>query len=500
MTSTIFYTLSSVILVSLISLVGLFILSVRETVLRKGVFLLVSLAAGALIGDAFLHLIPEAFEESQNPTLVSLFILIGLMLFFILEKFLHWHHTHGKFSQDVSGYANKPAQESETHSHIYHEKDKHLNAWIILISDGVHNLLDGIIIAISFMASVEIGFATTLAVILHEIPQEIGDFGVLLHSGYSRKRALLLNFLSALLAVFGAVLALVLGESTEFLTQWILPITAGGFIYVAASDLIPEMHKIRKPLFSFLQIILLVVGVVAMWSLLFLEENHEQNGEKDLVSANVVFVEEGATKNENSEFCFLPGTEYLLGMEKTHTTPQVFVSQKKSVVAAINGTYFDPNGEVLGIAYESRTGKLGNGQGRISGYFFLSSSGKVFVAEGFDGDFSNYSLVIGTHPMLLQDARVHPQAQEERYNKNEDGSQRLAYRSALGTKDHSDVCFIVSEEPYTMEEWAEFLEVQGYVDALNLDGGPISQLATQGGHVYGAGFVPTELIIFAKQK
>lgn len=244
-----FTALLSVIVVSLVSLVGVFFLSRKEGVMRKYIFLLVSLAVGALLGDAFIHLIPEAFEYFSDPLWPSLLVIGGILLFFVLEKFMHWHH-HG----------------DDTETHGVHPVGK-----LILLSDGVHNFIDGIIIGISFMASVPLGIATTVAVILHEIPQEIGDFAVLLHAGYSRKKALLLNFLSALAAVVGVVAAFVLGEAGESVAQWVLPLAAGGFIYIALSDLIPELHKTKKVTHSVLQLLALILGILLMVGLVFLE-------------------------------------------------------------------------------------------------------------------------------------------------------------------------------------------------------------------------------------
>lgn len=232
-------------MVSLISLIGVFALSLKEQFLRKYIFMFVSLAVGALLGDAFIHLIPEALEETANPALISMLIIAGILLFFIIEKFLHWHH-HG-----------------EDHVHPVGK--------LVLVSDGIHNLIDGIIIGVSFIASVPLGIATTIAVILHEIPQEVGDFTVLLHSGYTKKRALWLNFLSALMAVLGVVIAFILGEAGNGFILWALPVAAGGFIYIAVADLIPELHKTKEISYSILQIIAVTVGALAMLALIFIE-------------------------------------------------------------------------------------------------------------------------------------------------------------------------------------------------------------------------------------
>jgi len=180
---------------------------------------------------------------------LSLLIISGIILFFVLEKFLHWHH-HG----------------DDTKEYHVHPVGK-----LVLLSDGVHNFIDGVIIGISFLVSFPIGVATTLAVILHEIPQEIGDFAVLLHAGYTRKRALWLNFLSALSAVAGTLFAFILGESGESLMSWVLPLAAGGFIYIAMTDLIPELHKTKKMSHSLFQLFSLIGGVMLMVGLVFLE-------------------------------------------------------------------------------------------------------------------------------------------------------------------------------------------------------------------------------------
>ena len=233
---------------SLVSFVGIFMLALQEEKLRKYIFIFISLAVGALLGDAFIHLIPESFEKLKDTTLTSILIISGIILFFILEKFLHWHH-HGEDKEEFK----------------VHPVGK-----LVLFSDGVHNFIDGIIIGASFLISIPVGLATTLAVILHEIPQEIGDFAVLLHAGYTKTRALWLNFLSALLSVAGVLLVLVLGEK-QSVVLFILPIAAGGFIYIAVADLIPELQKTKEIKYSILQIVAVLMGILAMIALILLE-------------------------------------------------------------------------------------------------------------------------------------------------------------------------------------------------------------------------------------
>ncbi len=250
MTASLLYPIISVLAVSVISFAGILTLSFTEATLRKHLFLLVSLAVGALIGDAFIHLIPEAYAKAPNAAYVSIAIIGGILLFFALEKILHWHH-HEACEEPI---------------HAVHPSGR-----MILFSDGVHNFIDGLIIGASYLAGIEVGIATTIAIIIHEIPQEIGDFGVLLHAGYTVKRALFLNFVSALAALGGTALALIVGAATETVTLWLVPLAAGGFIYIALSDLIPEMHKTKHVPHSVLQLVAVCAGIGAMFLILFFE-------------------------------------------------------------------------------------------------------------------------------------------------------------------------------------------------------------------------------------
>ena len=248
MVTTYGYALVSVMVVSLLSFAGLLVLSLKETVVRKCTFVFISIAVGALLGDAFIHLIPETFEAVANPTLASILIIGGILVFFVLEKFLHWHH-HGQDAEDGVHPVGK----------------------LVILSDGVHNFIDGVIIAASFFVSVPLGLATTLAVILHEIPQEVGDFSVLLHAGYSKMRALWLNFASALTALVGALFFFVLGEQVESALVYVLPIAAGGFIYIALTDLIPELQKTKNVTHSFYQLCAVILGIAFMVMLTWVE-------------------------------------------------------------------------------------------------------------------------------------------------------------------------------------------------------------------------------------
>lgn len=243
------YTLISVIIVSLISLIGVFTLSIKQEKLEKFLIYLVSLSAGTLLGDAFIHLIPEAYENSPEIFLVSISILSGIIIFFFMEKFLQWRHCH------------------ETHC----EEHPKPFSYIILTGDTLHNFIDGMVIAASYLVSIPVGVATTLAVVFHEIPQEIGDFGSLVYGGFSRTKALVFNFGTAISAIFGAVIILLINDRASQLTEFLIPFAAGGFIYIATADLIPEIHKHTETKKSIGQLAAFALGILIMLTLLLVE-------------------------------------------------------------------------------------------------------------------------------------------------------------------------------------------------------------------------------------
>jgi|SRR3990167_8488787 len=256
MASQAIFALISVLIVSAVSLIGVFALSLKDQWLHRILFLLISLSAGALFGDALLHLLPESFELLGNPSLAALITLGGIMVFFAFEKFLHWHHFHSAAEIDLREGSDP------THQHV--KPVGHL----VIASDGIHNFIDGVIIGASYLVSVEIGIATTIAIILHEIPQEIGDFGVLLHAGFSKGKALLVNFLSALSAIVGTALALFVGVTNEWFLGAMVALGAGSFLYIAGSDLIPELHKTTTARRSLAQFVAMLIGVGIMTLLL----------------------------------------------------------------------------------------------------------------------------------------------------------------------------------------------------------------------------------------
>ena len=242
MTLIYFYTFLSVIIVSLLSFVGALSLALNPEKLKKITIFFVSLSAGTLLGDSFIHLLPEMIEEENYIPSVWLWVLGGIIVFFILEKIICWRHCHIPTSRE--------------HPH-------HLGL-MNLVGDGLHNFIDGLVIAGSFLISPPLGLATTLAIVAHEIPQEIGDFGVLIHAGYSRGKALFFNFFSGLLAVLGALITLIIGPQIENFSAFIIPFTAGGFIYIATADLIPELKKESRLWQSLSQLLFILLGLAIM--------------------------------------------------------------------------------------------------------------------------------------------------------------------------------------------------------------------------------------------
>ncbi len=234
------YSLISTFLVSLISFVGALALVIKGVLLQEVLFCLVAFSAGTMIGGAFLHLLPEALEM-MPPEAVFIYLLAGFTFFFLLEKYLYWRHCH------------------EGHC------DVHTFSYLNLIGDGFHNFLDGLVIAGAFSVSPKIGVITTIAVVFHEIPQELGDFGVLIYGGFTKGKALFFNFLSGLTAMVGALVGYFLVQAVSGMSVFFLSLTAGGFLYVASSDLIPELHKQKGFRRSTVSFLIFVAGLVFMW-------------------------------------------------------------------------------------------------------------------------------------------------------------------------------------------------------------------------------------------
>ena len=243
------WTIATVIVVSGLSLIGAVTLVVRAGILERSLLALISFAAGALLGDAFIHLLPEIAESEAGFDLTASFCLLGgVLAFFVLEKVLHWHHAH-----------------------YPHEEVVHPVAVTNLVGDGLHNFVDGSIIAGSFLVSKELGIATAIAVVLHEIPQELGDFAILVRAGLKPRRALALNALTALAALLGAAATLALSSAVGGIERVLVPVTAGAFVYIASTDLLPELHKEPDARRSAVQLAGVLAGMAVMTALLALE-------------------------------------------------------------------------------------------------------------------------------------------------------------------------------------------------------------------------------------
>jgi len=231
--------------VSLISFVGILSFTLKEELLQKIILFLVSLSAGTLIGGAFFHLLPEALEI--NFKLAMAFVVLGFVLFFLIEKILHWQHCH------------------KLHCEV------HTFAYMNLIGDAVHNMIDGLIIAASFSINASLGWITTLTIAAHELPQEMGDFGVLLYGGFKKSKALLFNFLVALTSIGGGILGYFLFSNIKAIQFILLAIASGGFIYIAACDLIPEIQKEKNFKKIMINFLIFAFSIIMMYYFSFLE-------------------------------------------------------------------------------------------------------------------------------------------------------------------------------------------------------------------------------------
>jgi len=239
------YIIITTFTIALLAFVGVFALSLKEKILNKILLFLVSLSAGALMGGAFIHLIPESFEKHGDGDILIV-VLVGFILFFIIEKVLHWRHCH----------------KGKCEVHTFH--------YMNLVGDAIHNFIDGLIMAASFITSVPLGITTTFAIAAHEIPQEIGDFGVLIYGGFEKKKAIIMNFLVALTVVAGGIVGYFISNTIQQATTFLLPFAAGGFIYIAATDLVPEIKKeldFKKYMGT---LIVFILGILIMWTIKYI--------------------------------------------------------------------------------------------------------------------------------------------------------------------------------------------------------------------------------------
>jgi len=233
------WILSSTFIVSLISLVGIFTLIINDRLLDKILFGLIGFSAGALIGGAFLHIMPDVLKETES-TIAFSFLILGIILFFSMERYFYWRHCH----------------DADCSIHAF--------TYLNLAGEAFHNFIDGMAIAAGFLISRQLGIVTTLAIIMHEIPKELGNFGILVYGGFTKRKALIYNFISALMAMLGAIIAYFISDFAKGFSNFILPLTAGGFIYIATSDLIPEIHKEKNSPHSTAAFVAFLFGILFM--------------------------------------------------------------------------------------------------------------------------------------------------------------------------------------------------------------------------------------------
>ncbi|HOX09098.1 MAG TPA: ZIP family metal transporter [Candidatus Omnitrophota bacterium] len=238
--NALWWAIGAGVAVSVISLIGILALLFKEKMLDKILVLLIGFSAGGLLGGAFLHIIPESLEKGDDAHTVFIYVIAGFILFFILERYFKWRHCHNGVC------------------------DIHAFSYLNLIGDGIHNFIDGLIIGASFLVSVQFGLVTTFAIVLHEIPQEIGDFGVLIYGGFSKMKALLYNFISASVCIAGTVIGFFFADKIGGFSGILLPVAAGGFIYISASDLVPELHKQKSERRAFVSLAAFILGIVLM--------------------------------------------------------------------------------------------------------------------------------------------------------------------------------------------------------------------------------------------
>ncbi len=237
--NTLSWIILATILTTLLGLVGLFSLLIKKRLLERITLTLIALSAGTLMGGAFFHLITESLE-THPPLITFSIVIVGFIAFFLIEGFFHWHHC----------------ERSEGHPFTY----------MMLVGDAIHNVIDGLVIAASFIVNVPLGVITTLMILAHELPQELGLFGVLIYGHHNRNKAIVYSVLAQSTVIVGGLLGYLLSSNINTLSTFLVPFAAGGFLYISASDLIPEIHKIHSCNFnhSFKSLIPFTIGIILM--------------------------------------------------------------------------------------------------------------------------------------------------------------------------------------------------------------------------------------------
>ena len=262
--TTLTWILAATFAGGIVSVAGAWLIASRASAAHIPV--LISFAVGALLGAVFIELLPHAFNTSDNLHITAATILGGLLLFFILEKLVLWRHCHIEECE-----AHDP-HEGHAHSHApapaavaAHHHDHGRSGMMILIGDTFHNFVDGVLIAAAFMADTQLGIVTAIAIIAHEVPQEVGDFLILLHSGYSKRQAFLLNLLSSAAMVVGGVLAYFALQTLEQWVNTLIALATASMLYVAVADLIPGLHRRPEIRATIQQVTLIALGIATIW-------------------------------------------------------------------------------------------------------------------------------------------------------------------------------------------------------------------------------------------
>jgi len=266
-----------IFLIGSFSLIGLFMISIREKTLDKILFILVAFATGTILASALFDLIPESIHHLEElnsngagiaDNIVFLFIIFGFVIFFVIERFIYWFHGHAHEKENkLVCYTG--IGEGEDYSLVQSSGVKRF-ALLNLIGDGLHNFLDGVIIMVSFLSGTRNGIIITLAVVFHEFPQEIGDFGILLYGGFSKKKALFFNFISGMIALLGGLAAFILSDTVEIFNMFFLAFSGGGFLYIASTELMPELIKEKDLKKSIIQALIFLCGLILIMSLVTL--------------------------------------------------------------------------------------------------------------------------------------------------------------------------------------------------------------------------------------
>ena len=244
-------TILATLVVSVFSLTGILALSLKEETLHKILFFLIAFSAGTILGAALFDLLPEAVEHIEE-SIVFVYIASGFVAFYFLERFIYWYHGHGHHS-DIESQEIEPVTKGF--------------AYLNILGDAIHNFIDGMIIAAGFTAAFPVGIATTIAVIFHELPQEMGDYGILIYAGFEKSKALLLNFAAAFSVVLGGIFASFFLETVEALSGILISYSAGAFIYLSASELIPELQEEKDFNRSLIQFVVFLIGLAVIWYL-----------------------------------------------------------------------------------------------------------------------------------------------------------------------------------------------------------------------------------------